>query len=232
MDVALVTGTSSGIGHAIAESLLVDGWRVYGVSRGTETGAINHEHFSSVTCDLSQPSDVEALCKAFLKKELRLDLLVNNAGVGWFGPHETLAAASIETMVHVNLLAPMILAREHLRALRASEGLIVNIGSTAGLETNRFGCTYAATKAGLKHFGDCLFTEVRKQGIRVASITPDMTRTSFHDHLDFEPGDGADEAIEPQTVADVLSQILKVPKGTVINDIVIRPQRVGVKHKR
>ena len=134
-------------------------------------------------------------------------------------------------MVNVNLLAPVLITQELLRALRASKGLLINIGSTAGLEAKRFGCAYSATKAGLKHFGDCLFSEVRKQGIRVATISPDMTRTSFHDAFDFAPGDAEDEAISPETVSAALMHILNTPEGTVINDIIIRPQRVAVKKK-
>ena len=92
-------------------------------------------------------------------------------------------------MVRTNLIAPMVLTRATLRHLEASRGYVVNIASTAALNPGPFGAAYGATKAGLHQFGQALFSEVRKSGVRVVTLYPDMTRTPFYDHADFEPGE-------------------------------------------
>jgi short-subunit dehydrogenase len=135
-------------------------------------------------------------------------------------------------MVRTNLLAPMALTQATLRALKASRGFVINIASTAALHPGRFGCAYAATKAGLSQFGLSLFDEVRKSGVRVVTIYPDMTRTGFYDRADFEPGDDPECHITPECVADAVAQAMRQPEGAVVTQMVIRPQRVQVNRKR
>ena len=110
-------------------------------------------------------------------------------------------------------------------------GLVIDIASTAALEPGRFGCAYTATKAGLHQFGLSLFDEVRKSGVKVVTIYPDMTKTPFYDNTHFQPHDDPECYITPECVADAVQQALNQREGTVTTQIVLRPQRIQVDHK-
>lgn len=231
MGIALVTGASSGIGLSIVNKLVSMEYTVYGFARDFSKTAFQHERFRPIVCDVTDPGTLEERTKAVLKESGRLDVLVNNAGVGFFGPHETINAAKLEQMVHTNLLAPMILTQLVLRHLRNANGFVINIASTAALNPGRFGCAYAATKAGLHQFGLSLFDEVRKNHVKVVTLYPDMTRTGFYNAADFEPQDDPDCHLTPECVANAVEQALSQRAGTVITQIVIRPQRLEMKKK-
>ncbi len=231
MDVALVTGASTGIGLAIARRLVELGYTVYGYARDHEKTSFRHDRFHPVDCDVTDTRVLLERTEALVKETGGLKILVNNAGVGFFGPHATMAPDRIERMVRTNLVAPMILTRAALKHLEKSRGYIVNIASTSALNPGPFGAAYGATKAGLHQFGQALFSEVRKSGVRVVTLYPDMTRTSFYDDADFEPGEESDAHITPECVADAVAQAVDQREGTVITQIVIKPQRTKVARK-
>jgi short-subunit dehydrogenase len=227
---AVVTGTSSGIGAAITHRLLATDWRVLGISRRPST--IQHEGYTQLEADLSSSAALALSAETILALESPLKLLINNAGVGYFAPHEELSANQIEEMVRVNLLAPLLMSRFLLRALKGTQGWIINISSFSAHERSSFGAAYAATKAGVKHFGDSLFDEVRKSGVKVVTISPDITRTPFYDHLHFAPEDDPVAAIEPEGVADTIIHILAQEQRMVMTEVVVRPQRLLLKKRR
>lgn len=231
MDVALVTGASSGIGLAIAARLAEMGYEVYGYARDHGKSTYRHARFKPVDCDVTDTPALLERTGELLEETGGLKVLVNNAGVGYFGPHAAMAPERIERMVRTNLVAPMVLTRAVLRHLEASKGYVVNIASTAALNPGPFGAAYGATKAGLHQFGQALFSEVRKSGVRVVTLYPDMTRTPFYDGADFEPGGEPDAHITPECVADAVAQAVDQREGTVITQIVIRPQRTQVVRK-
>lgn len=231
MDVALVTGASSGIGLAIAARLVEMGYEVYGYARDHGKSAYSHARFRPVDCDVTDTPALLERTGELLEETGGLKVLVNNAGVGYFGPHAAMAPERIERMARTNLIAPMVLTRAVLRHLEASKGYVVNIASTAALNPGPFGAAYGATKAGLHQFGQALFSEVRKSGVRVVTLYPDMTRTPFYDGADFEPGGEPDAHITPECVADAVAHAVDQREGTVITQIVIRPQRTQVVRK-
>ncbi len=231
MDVALVTGASSGIGLAIARRLVEMDYTVYGFARDHGKASFRHDRYRPIDCDITDTPGLVACTGALLRQTGGLKILINNAGVGFFGPHATMAPDRIERMVRTNLVAPMVLTRATLRHLEESKGFIVNIASTAALNPGPFGAAYGATKAGLHQFGQALFSEVRKSGVRVVTLYPDMTRTPFYDHADFEPCEAPDAHITPECVADAVAQAVDQRAGTVITQIVIRPQRTQIRRK-
>lgn len=232
MDVALVTGASSGIGLAVAKRLVEMGYDVYGYARDHGKTPFRHARFHPVDCDVTDTRVLLERTEALLRETGGLKILVNNAGVGFFGPHATMAPDRIERMVRTNLVVPMILTRATLKHLEKSRGFVVNIASTAALNPGPFGAAYGATKAGLHQFGQALFSEVRKSGVRVVTLYPDMTQTPFYDQADFEPGEDPDAHITPECVADAVAQAVDQREGTVITQIVIKPQRTQVVRKR
>jgi short-subunit dehydrogenase len=232
MDVALVTGASSGIGLCIAEMLIGMNYTVYGFARDFTKTTFTHANFYPRICDVMDTHMLVNETQALLKETDRLDVLINNAGVGFFGPHETISPEKIERMVKTNLLAPMVLTQTTLRHLKKSKGFIINMASTAALEPGRFGGAYGATKAGVHQFSQSLFAEVRKSGVKVVTLYPDMTMTPFYDETDFAPHEDPACHITPACVADAVAQAISQREGTVLTQIVLKPQRVQVERKR
>lgn len=221
---AVVTGTSSGIGKAITTSLLTSGWSVVGVCRNTPD--FESSSYTHLTCDLSKPDEVADCTKIISDTYKDTTLLINNAGVGHFGPHETLSPKTLQEMTQVNLLAPLILTQGLLRLLRENQGRIIAISSFSAEEASSFGAAYAATKAGLSHFYESLFEETRKHGLQVTTITPDITRTPFYSDAPFAPSDNKHAALTPECVAQAVQNVLAMRDGTVTTKVVLRPQRI------
>ena len=113
--------------------------------------------------------------------------------------------------------------------MKAKEGRIINITSVEATRHAKYSALYTATKSGLRDFGLCLFEEVRKSGVKVTSINPDITQTPFFDALHFAPSDDEQTYLLPQTIAQSVLDVLHV-KGT-ITDMTIRPQKVGIAKK-
>lgn len=225
MKTAVVTGASSGIGLALSKYLVDQGYRVYGIARNFTKTEYDHELFVKIECDVTDISQLKQKIDDILDHEnKRIDLLINNAGVAYFAPHEELKVSQIKQMVQTNLTAPLILTRLLLRSLKKTEGFIVNITSVTAEIRSRWGGTYAATKAGLQHFSNVLFDDVRKSGVKIVTIMPDMTDTPFYNHLNFKPDEHKAAHLVPADITEALDTILNKRTGSVITQITLRPQ--------
>lgn len=226
---AIVTGASSGIGLEISKTLCGRGYEVYGFGRNfQETGWSTSFH--PVVCDIL---DTGKLCESVrrIAKQNPVHILVNNAGVGYYGLHEELNPKKIQELVRTNLEAPMILTQQLLRDLKKNAGYIINISSVTANESNPHGCAYGATKAGLASFSRSLFEEARKYGVRVAAIFPDMTQTNLYRNADFCQGSEEESYLLPQEVAQAVEFILNQRDGLVVSDIALRPQIRRIRRK-
>ncbi|MDD3840290.1 MAG: SDR family NAD(P)-dependent oxidoreductase [Clostridia bacterium] len=232
MKTAIVSGASSGIGLEITRKLLDMGFRVYGLARDFSKVDLQNKNFICISIDISDMNALEKSVKKLLKTEKQIDLLVNNAGVGYFGQHQDIKITMIKQMVDTNLLAPMVLSKLLLRSIRKSKGWIINIGSTAGLKASPFGCAYAATKAGIRHFSLSLFEEIRKSGVRVVNISPDMTKSDFYKNADFKEAENEEAYLTTRCIADMLETILNQREYTVITDITMNPQKHQIYRKK
>ena len=233
---AIVTGCTSGIGREICLKLMEAGYFVYGIGRDFSkiSEIVNNSLFHACECDLKRHEQVENCIKeikALIPKDEYVELLVNNAGVGYFGPHEQLKPSKIHELVAVNLEAPMIITSMLLRDLKKCEGTIINISSVTAKKSNTHGCAYGASKAGLTSFGESLFDEVRKYGVRVVNVHPDMTKSNFYRNADFRQGDSEDTYLEAVEVAEQVMEIITIRKGIVITDITIKPQKHQIVRK-
>ncbi len=229
MATAIVTGSSSGIGEAIARMLLEAGYTVIGLSR--RRGRIEHDAFSHIPCDLADPARIEAVRNELLAAD-HLALLVNAAGFGRFEPHEELSPPIITQMIAINLTAPILLANLLLRPLKHNRGLIVNITSIEATRHAKFSALYTATKTGLHAFGHSLFEEARSAGVGVLTINPDMTDTPFFDELRFGVGEPEDTRLFVDDIADAVRNVLSLREGVAITELTIRPRRFGITKKR
>jgi short-subunit dehydrogenase len=211
MKKAIVTGYSSGIGKAICEELEQNDFEII-----------------KLTSRLEDINSLEKEVKEILKTK-DIDLLVNCAGVGIFQPHEEISISKIKELIDVNLTAPIILSNLLLRSLKKTKGDIINITSVEATKHSKFSALYTATKSGLRDFGLCLFEELRKSGVRVTSINPDLTITNFFDELQFEPSSKEDTYLLPETLAKTVMDILNM--DGVVTDITVRPQKFEIKRK-
>lgn len=224
MKAAIVTGASSGIGFEISKVLIELGYMVYGIGRDFSKIDYANENFIEVSMDITKTS---ALCEKIkeIQKNGEIYILVNGAGVGYFGPHEQLNARKIHEMTAVNIEAPMIITQLLLRTLKKNKGFIINISSITAKKWNTYGCAYGATKAALTSFSSSLFEETRKYGVRVITLTPDITKTNFYRNADFKEGESEDTFIYPREIAEAVKMIINNRDGLVVTDLTIRPQK-------
>lgn len=242
---AIVTGASSGIGFAISQKLCALGYEVYGIGRNfKETEDVEHINFGTaqsmqmgeqtqfhpVICDLL---DTDKLCKVIRKiaAEHEVYILVNNAGVGYYGLHEELNPKKIQELVRTNLEVPMILTQQLLREIKKQKGYIINIASVTASQSNPHGCAYGAAKAGLASFSRSLFDETRKYGVKVITISPDMTCTNLYRNADFDVSEEIEAYLLPEDVAEAVGWILNQRESLVVTDITLKPQLHRIKRK-
>lgn len=237
---AIVTGASSGIGLAISCTLCRLGYEVYGFGRDfsrmaylespLDKGDLS-KMFHSVEVDLL---DTDKLCQHVRKimSEKEVGILVNNAGVGYYGLHEELNTKKIQEMVRINLEVPMVLTQLLLRDLKKNSGYIINISSVTAEKSNPHGCAYGATKAGLSSFATSLFDEARKYGVKVTTILPDMTQTNLYRNADFMEGEEEESYLNPEEVADAVEYVLGQREGVVIPKITLQPQIHRIRRKK
>lgn len=234
--IALVTGASSGIGLSIVDMLLEKGYIVYGIGRKFDdcvelvSKILTKENFHPIQLDVE---NTPLLLKTIgdLIKSVDIDVLVNNAGVGYFGPHEELNAKKIKEMTNINLMVPMLLTQLLLRDIKKKKGYVFFISSVTAQKSNTHGCAYGATKAGLSSFAKSLFDEVRKYGVKITVIHPDMTKSNFYRNADFMQGEQMDTYIESNEIADAMSFLLEQREGLVITELTIKPQKHQIKRK-
>lgn len=184
--VVVVTGAGSGIGAATTQQLLDAGARVVAgelrPERLDEVVAANPGRVVAVGADVGDPAASAALIAAGVEAWGRVDSVVANAGVGFFGGALDTSAEQIETMVRTNFLGTVWLAREAVRHYRerGDGGDVVVLGSVAGLGAGGGNeAVYAATKAAQIQFGTSLDREVRGEGIRVSVVAPAAVNTGF-----------------------------------------------------
>ena len=180
--IALVTGASSGIGLATAKALSRDGYRVFGTSRKPVAGAA--DGITMLICDVTDEASVQSVVEEVLSEAGRIDLLVNNAGIGLLGGAEESTTAQTRALFDVNVFGTMRMTSAVLPVMREQRrGRIVNLSSILGLIPAPYNALYAATKHAIEGYSESLDHEVRTQGIRIVLVEPGVTRTSFEENL-------------------------------------------------
>ena len=176
--VAIVTGASGGIGKATARALHAAGYRVFGTYR--RPPATRLPGIEYLPCDVTSDESVRAAVGEVLSKAGRIDLLVNNAGVGLVAGAEESSLEQAKSLFDVNLFGVIRTTKAVLPTMRRqSAGRIVNISSVMGLIPAPFMALYSASKHALEGYSESLDHEVRGLGVRVVLVEPAYTRTSF-----------------------------------------------------
>ena len=222
--VAVVTGSSSGIGQATTLKLLEAGYTVIGLARHHADSILRYDRYHPRDVDLSDIETLDKIAVGITKDYARVDLLVCNAGFGDFRHLENFSHKQIQTFLNVNLIAHIVLCRHMVSSMKQlGQGDIVMVGSEAALAGKRKATLYSSAKFGMRGFAQSLRDEVGSSGVRVCSINPGMVRSAFFDKLNFEPGNGPEHAIEPDDIAKVIVEVIGTRKGTVIDEINLSP---------
>lgn len=221
--VAWITGASRGLGRALAERCAAAGMRLALVSR-SHLDALADSLPTEVLhapLDVRDAEGVEAFAEAIIRRFGRLDLVINNAGVGWYKPFEKHSIAEIGLMVDINLKAAMFVAHAALPHLIESKGYLINIASDLARRPLANMAPYVATKHGLLGFSASLLREVRSQGVRVSTVCPGVIDTGFGDS---EP-DSRDPqwALRPAALAEVILHAVRQPATVVMDEIAVHP---------
>ncbi len=216
---AIVTGASSGIGLAIAKMLAEEGFKVYGIGRIFPEGCDFFEKRMSL--DL-RDTDILLKKMSAIKK---VDILVNAAGSAFYGLAEFNTPEQIREMCRVDLEAPMILTSALLPNLKDSKGMIINIASVTSTRINTHGAAYGALKAGLRSYGRSLYEEVRKTGVRVVTVCPDLTAgTKLYRNADFKPSEEDGCFLLPEDTAECVRSVINMREGAAVTEVEVRPQ--------
>lgn len=218
MKVSVITGASSGIGKDLAEALLKDSWKVYGVSRSRPD--IEDENFVWLPCDLSKPSDIQNI----KIDEAKIDLVVSNAGVAFLEPATVISAQSYAKAFDVNVLAPMLLIARLKDKI--SKATIITISSVSDRLMEINFALYCSSKAANTRYFETLALEM--PDAKVVSLLPDYIDTPMLRELqegkDFDWGQTLKVEEMTRLIKNLYDEKVKAPSGS--NIIVINDQLV------
>jgi len=197
--VALVTGGGTGIGKAVTEALVAGGAKVVVVGRRSEPlDVLATEHPGSVAAfaaDLGKPGSAKEAVAFAVKTFGRLDVLVNNAGVGIIKPLTDTTEEDLDLLLSVNVKAVLSTTREALPELVKRKGNVVNVSSVVSTGVFPGSAAYSGTKAAVDQITRALAAELGPQGVRVNAVAPGMTETPM------TAGMGEDKAMMNMVVA-------------------------------
>ena len=229
---ALVTGSTRGIGRAIAAALIERGVNV-AVSGRAETRAreVAEEltrrgpgRAVGIACDVRDPERCARLVAETVQAFGRLDALVNNAGVGHLKPVHELSLEEWHDQIETNLGGVFYCSRAAVPHLRATaDGWIVNIASLAGKNAFAGGAGYNATKFGLVGMSEAMMLDLRYEGVRVSVIMPGSVQTEFGGRFSADK----EWALQPEDVAAAVVQLLELPPRALVSRVEMRPTRPG-----
>lgn len=169
--VVFITGASSGIGKAIGEYLLNKGFTVYGTSRHPEV--IQNSKIPLLALDVRNVESIRKAIQQLIEKEGKIDIVINNAGVGITGPLEEIPTEEIKNNFETNLFGPIEVMKAVLPQMRSQKsGLILNITSIAGYMGLPFRGVYSASKGALELVTEAMNMEVKSFGIRIVNVAP------------------------------------------------------------
>ena len=231
---ALITGGSKGIGRAVAESMLDAGMNV-GIT-GRSMNSLNSvtdelkakygNRIMSFAADVRDYSAQQNAVSQLIAEFGNLDILIANAGVGHFSPIDEMTHEQWNDIIDINLTGVFNSVKAAVEPIKKSEGYIITIASLAGTNFFAKGSAYNASKFGLVGFTQAIMLDLRQYGVKVSTIMPGSVSTYFNGHT---PNDADNWKIQPQDIAELTMDILKMNPRTLPSKIEVRPSRPGGK---
>ena len=224
--VAVVTGGNRGIGRGIAAALAAEGMSVALTSRSAANAEATARELGAnargYACDVRQHDQVEALFAAVERDLGGVDVLVNNAGVGRFAPVASMCLEDWHEVIETNVNGVFYCTRQAIpRMKKRGGGYIFNLSSLAGRNAFAGGGAYCGSKHAVNGFSECLFQEVRDDGIRVTYLMPGSVATEFG------RGSAAKQgwALQPEDVGEIVVDLLKTHPRAMSSRVEMRPSR-------
>jgi 3-oxoacyl-[acyl-carrier protein] reductase len=228
---AIVTGSTKGIGRAIAEALVREGMNVCISARHADeveqaVGELSDAGEGGVTgvvCDVRDYDEVKALFEHTVAEFGGVDVLVNNAGIGIFGRVDETSVEDFRSVLETNLFGVFYCCREAIPEMKKrGGGYIINISSLAGTNAHPQMAAYNASKFGLNGFSEALMQEVRHDRIKVSYIMPGSVNTYFGND---EPDESQSWQLQPADIARVVIDLLHADERSLPSRVEIRPSR-------
>jgi NAD(P)-dependent dehydrogenase (short-subunit alcohol dehydrogenase family) len=224
--IAVVTGAGRGIGRAIAIELGRLGAQVTLVSRSRAeleaTAAIIGKSASVIPADVRKKEDLQKVFESVQSALGPVDILVNAAGLGIFGPVTDFKDEDFETLIQTNLRGIFFTCRLVLPSMIARRrGYIINIASIAGKVGSANRAVYCASKFGVVGFTESVAEEVRQHGIRVSVVCPGSTDTQFSGHT----GKTREWMLRPEDIAHAVRMLVTQEPNSFISEVIMRPTR-------
>ncbi|WP_373050024.1 SDR family NAD(P)-dependent oxidoreductase [Thalassovita aquimarina] len=224
--VAVISGGAGGLGRAFSAALRAEGWQVVLLDRDI-SGLADAPGQQAITCDLTDPAQLDAACARVIAENPSIDLVIYNAGVTQIGAFEDLTETAHRKLFEINYFAAVAMARRFLDPLRQSRGAHLAISSVAGFSPLYHRTAYAASKHALEGFFSSLRSEEAPHGVRVQIAAPSFVATNIgrperkEDGI-ARPGSAADgmDYMTPEDAAKVILRGLKrgtpmIPTGRV-----------------
>ncbi|MEO0570703.1 MAG: SDR family oxidoreductase [Bacteroidota bacterium] len=230
--VAYITGGSKGIGLGVARSLLENGMKVAisGRSKATLDEAIEilgyRDNVMSLVSDVSKYSDEVEIAKAITSRWGQLDVVLANAGVGYFAPIDTMTLEDWNQMVATNLTGAFHTLKATVQLLKDSKGYYMTLASLAGTNFFAQGAGYNATKFGVVGFTQAAMLDLRKYDIKVTTIMPGSVATFFNGNT---PSENDAWKIQPEDIGKLVVDLLTMHPRTLPSKVEVRPSRPDLK---
>lgn len=226
--VVLITGGTKGIGLGIAESLVKEGAFVAITGRNKQTAeeaakklnAIGSGKALGLVADVRKYGDQQRTVETVLNTWGKLDVLVANAGLGYFESIENLTIEQWNETIDTNLTGVFYSIKASLDALKKSQGYIITMASLAGTNFFAKASSYNASKFGLVGFTQAVMLDVRQYGIKVTTIMPGSVATHFNNHV---PAPEDAWKIQPEDLGQMVVDLLKMHPRTLPSKIEVRP---------
>lgn len=226
--VILVTGGSRGIGYGIAEALLEKGCRVAITGRSQAsvedaTRTLSKKYGNTILGLVADVRNLDSQTAAVNQVKVtwnKLDGVVANAGLGYFGPIETLSSQQWNETIDTNLTGVFYSLKASWQELKTTRGYFITIASLAGANFFEGGAAYNASKFGLVGFTQAAMLDLRKHGIKVSTIMPGSVATEFNHHI---PGEEDAWKIQPEDIGKLVVDLLEMNPRTLPSKIEVRP---------
>lgn len=221
--ICIITGASSGIGHAAAQKFINNGYIVINGSR-SDKKPINSPDYEFISTDVSKEEDVKNLIEKVIEKHGKIDVLINNAGFGLFANLVDSKTEDFDSMFAVNVRGLYLCCRYALKSMIEKQaGTIINIASIAGKSAVPSASIYSATKHAVIGLSGSLFMEVRKHNVRVTTICPGSVDTHFFDAPGTILNSSRESILSAEDIAESCYLAANLPVNATISEIELRP---------
>lgn len=225
----LITGSTSGIGKAIARQCITDGHHVIGLARNHHKVDFSTDSYTPYAIDFANIANLEQKLKPIVKQHPEISTLICCAGYGEFKFIEQFSVKQMQQLMDVNFLSQAVVIKSLLPSFKKqTASKIIVLSSQSGLKGGKEGSLYSASKFALRGFCQSLREETKQQNLAVTLINPGMVSTPFFQDLHFSPGAAPQNSIHSKQIATLVQSILNTANNCVVAEINLEPMQQAV----